>query len=358
MLLPDGPSQLAASLVSLAERLSDPQIAALTSMQGNGLRSELARRVERLLKLEASAVAAPSKARLALAHAALPIGFSMLCMLCTVWAPSRRSFTQGDTTVNVLTNAWRSSLAATAMWTALGGGTRVQADEPRIEEKVQAKLEKLQEGKRDTRTEQESVRAVLAVIRQQVEQLKKEGKREAAETLLQVAETMTRKFAEKAEPQAVDRSERVERKLSALRERAARLAKEGKQDEAARLAREAEAVARMANEKLDQRGDDRIEIAQKKLDEAREKIEQLIKQGKPVEAKIVARQAEFMAQLSKEALSPPGEDRAENVKQKLRAIREQADHLAKLGKFEESEKLRQEAEAMRAASRSNLNPRG
>ncbi len=343
ILLPDGPSQLAASLVSLAERLGDPQIATLTSMQGNGLRSELARRVERLLKLEAGAIAAPSKARLALAHAALPIGFSMLCMLCTAWAPSRRSFTQGDTTVNVLTSAWRSSLAATAMWTALGGGTRLPADEPRIEGTVQERPAQIQERKRDTGTEQDRVREVLAAIRQQVEQLRKEGKSEAAETLMQVAETMTRKFAEKAEPRAGDRSEAVGRKLKAVREQAARLSKEGWQEEAASLAREAEAPARISKEKLDQQ---RIEIAQKKLDAAHETIEQLIKQGKPVEAKILARQAELMARLSKEALAPVGEDRTENVKQKLRAISEKADQLAKQGKLEESEKLRQEAEAM------------
>jgi beta-lactamase regulating signal transducer with metallopeptidase domain len=105
LMLADGPRQLAASLVSLAQRLTDPHVATGTSMQGTGLKSDLARRVERLLSLPVGDRKAPSKLRLALAHGALPICFSVLCILCTAWAPSRRSFAQGETTVNVLTSA-------------------------------------------------------------------------------------------------------------------------------------------------------------------------------------------------------------------------------------------------------------
>ena len=62
LLLPGGPSQLAASLVSLAQRMSNRQVATVTSMQGNGLKSDLAHRVKRLLELERRQRAEQTKA--------------------------------------------------------------------------------------------------------------------------------------------------------------------------------------------------------------------------------------------------------------------------------------------------------
>ncbi len=76
MLLPDGPSQLAASLVSLAQRLTDPQIA--TRHIDAGQRIAIGPGTPGGAALEAlkpAPSAAPSKPRLALAHAALPIVF-------------------------------------------------------------------------------------------------------------------------------------------------------------------------------------------------------------------------------------------------------------------------------------------
>jgi beta-lactamase regulating signal transducer with metallopeptidase domain len=320
LMLADGPRQLAASLVSLAQRLTDPRVATGTSMHGNGLQSDLARRVERLLSLPVGARLAPSKLRLALAHGALPICCSVLCILCTAWAPSRRSFTQGDTTVNVLTDAWRSSLAATAMWTALGGGYRLPADEPLQEETSQAKSENTQRAKRDTPQDQDRVREVLDAIRQQVEQLKKEGKSDAAERLMQVAETMTRKFAERAEPRGDDRSEAVERKLKAVREQLEKLAYN------------------------DRQGVDRSEAIRQKLRAVREQAQKLAKEGKREQAEKLMQEAEAMTRKSEAEPRLQQAERSELIKQKLRGAREHMEQLQKQGVHEAAEKLMRQVE--------------
>jgi bla regulator protein blaR1 len=351
LLLADGPRQLAGSLVSLAQRLTDPHVATGTGVQGNGLQSDLARRVERLLSLEAGVPKAPSKPKLAFAHTALPVCFSMLCIFCTAWAPSRRSFTQGETTVNVLSSSWRSSLAATVMWTALGGGSRLPADETLHDETVQATTENARSARRDTLGDTDRVREVLEAIRQQVEQLKKEGKREAAERLMQVAETMTRKFAERAEPQSGDRAESVERKLRAVREQAAKLSKEGKGQEAEKLMKEAESMARAYKDELGRRDVDRSESVQQrrselvkqKLRATREQVERLRKSGEHGAAEKLMRDAEAMARENQARAARS--ELADVARQKLRATREKVEQLRKQGDNEAAEKLMRDAEA-------------
>jgi beta-lactamase regulating signal transducer with metallopeptidase domain len=375
LMIADGPRELAASLVSLAQRLTDPHLATGTSMQGNGLQSDLARRVERLLSLPAGARLAPSKLRLNLAHGALPICFSVLCILCTAWAPSRRSFTQGDTTVNVLTSAWRSSLAATAMWMALGGGSRLPADEPLQDETNQARSENIQSPKRDAPRDQDRVREVLEALRQQVVQLKKEGKRDAAEAISKIAETMTRKFAERAEPpgadrserdeqrletvreqrkklvdndrQVVDRSEAIRQKLRAVREQAEKLAKEGKSEQAKKLMQEAEAMARKSEEEVRLQRAERSELIKQKLQAAREQVEQLQKHGDHNAAEKLMREAEAMARkFEADANRSLRTDQSEIAQQKLRETLDRVNQLRKRGDLEAAEKLAREAEPL------------
>lgn len=345
LLLAGGPSQLAASLVSLAQRLTDLRVAAVTGVQGNGLRSDLARRVERLLSLEAGAPKAPSKRKLALTHTALPVCLSMLCILCTAWVPSRHSFAQGETTVNVLSRSWRSSLAAAMVWTAMGGISRLPADEPLREETIQTRSENTRSNKRDAPRDEDGVREVLEAIRQQVEQLQKEGNREAAERLKQVAEAMTRKFTQRAVAQGVDRSDSVERKLKSIHEQAEKLAKEGKRQEAESLLQRADAIFRSFKDQGDPAGTDRSENVKRKLKAVREQAEKLAKEGKIEQAEKLRREAEAMARAVFEGQAQRAE-RSELVKQKLRAAREQVDRLRERGDHDSAEKLMREAEAM------------
>ncbi len=124
LLVPGGPRALASCLVSVGRRLMRPRSLAWQSVEGGGLRSGLARRVQSLLEMSNGEVAngswsSPRRWRLFLSGTALLMAFVILAVSCTAWARPGHTLAQGENSMRVLTNNWRRSLAAAAITAVL-----------------------------------------------------------------------------------------------------------------------------------------------------------------------------------------------------------------------------------------------
>lgn len=127
LLVPDGPAELADGLVQLARRLvCKPRVAGL-AVEGDGLRSQLGRRVERLLRLTAD-TAPPPASRAAALQIGLPVVLVMVVLFGTAWARTPAISPQGGSTMSALSTAWRSSLAAAACSALMGAGGDVATE--------------------------------------------------------------------------------------------------------------------------------------------------------------------------------------------------------------------------------------
>jgi hypothetical protein len=118
LLVPDGPELLAGCLVEMGRRLVQPSRVPGLSVEGSGFRSELGRRVERLLALESQTWSAPRRLPLLFVKSILPPVLVLAALSCTAWAEPGLSLVQpaeGDATMNVWKSSWRGSLAATAL---------------------------------------------------------------------------------------------------------------------------------------------------------------------------------------------------------------------------------------------------
>ena len=153
LLLPDGPGLLAASLVAVGRRLlrsneekgDSPHLCEAPFgpfrqmgtvpffREGDGFRSGLGRRVERLMKLRSPGHGPGrehGRACGACGKALLTLAAALVAISCTAWAqPQAPSLDEGGTTMSVLRTSWRCSLAATALW-ALAAPSGTAADTP------------------------------------------------------------------------------------------------------------------------------------------------------------------------------------------------------------------------------------
>jgi beta-lactamase regulating signal transducer with metallopeptidase domain len=135
-LLPEGADLLASCLIALGRRLAGvrPRLGWL-SMGGMGFRSELGRRVERLLSRSGRPWRAPGRGRLGLARATLPVVLAIVAVFSTAWAHPRAVFAEGGTPMNVFQTSWRRSLAAAALVAVLSPfSAEAVAQEERAEE--------------------------------------------------------------------------------------------------------------------------------------------------------------------------------------------------------------------------------
>jgi hypothetical protein len=117
LVVADGPGLLASCLVELGTRLAAPGVPGGVRMAGSGFRSNLGRRVERLLRLRGGAwrpPGLPSRLALSLGVAALVAG----AVLSTAWARPRAS-QEGDVPMTTVQRSWRHSLAGALLCAAL-----------------------------------------------------------------------------------------------------------------------------------------------------------------------------------------------------------------------------------------------
>jgi beta-lactamase regulating signal transducer with metallopeptidase domain len=122
----DGPSALATCLVQLGARMARRQPFGWLSMSGNGFRSGLGRRVERLLRLDGEQWRPLGKWRLGAILILGPMLLFVASALSTAWArPTAAS--EGDMPMNTV---WKRSLAATVLVAALGSADSPGGQQP------------------------------------------------------------------------------------------------------------------------------------------------------------------------------------------------------------------------------------
>jgi uncharacterized protein (UPF0335 family) len=126
LVLTDGPGVLAACLVQLGGRLLEKRSAGWLSMAGNGFRSGLGRRVERLLRLGAGTWRPPGVFRSAMILFLGPALLVSASALSTAWARAPAPV-EGDES---MIHAWKHSLAATVFVVTFGPANPAFGEDP------------------------------------------------------------------------------------------------------------------------------------------------------------------------------------------------------------------------------------
>ena len=122
LLVPDGPQSLAACLVAMGRRLTSmphPRMGWLAA-EGPDFRSNLGRRVERLLAIPPGSFRGGGRMPLTVFNTVLAVVLVFVAVFSTAWVCPRAAYAEGGTTMNVLENSWRHSLAAMTMMALLG----------------------------------------------------------------------------------------------------------------------------------------------------------------------------------------------------------------------------------------------
>ncbi len=289
LVVPDGPRILAEALVLLGQRLVRLQPRFGLSLGGSRFRSSLGRRVERLLTLPRRSRPAPRRARLAFAHFSLPVLMALAAIVGTAGVPFQVPLMQGETTMSVLSNSWRCSLVATALWTMLGTGPAPAAagDQPASTPPAAADREKIEQQ--------------LRSISEKVQQLEKDGKHDDAEKLKHEARELYTKL--RGGPTAhqpgvsAPEAEKIRAQVKEMSQKADQLDKDGKHDDAQRVRTEARALYGKLNPRAGAAaipgGPEREQLYQQ-MRAIREKIEKAKQEGKPEDVQRLIKEAEAL----------------------------------------------------------------
>lgn len=147
--IPGGPEALADCLVRLGRQLVPAQRLGWLSVRGGGFRSDLGRRVERLLRLPSHPCPTPRRARVRRTRHVLLVLLLILAISCTAWAHPQAVSIEGGTTMNVLKNSWRRSLPAVAVVALLGATWGyATADDPAADDQIALADDEQREGER------------------------------------------------------------------------------------------------------------------------------------------------------------------------------------------------------------------
>ena len=106
LLIPEGPRHLAACLVELGRRLTDAPRLGWIPMTGDGYRSNLGRRVRRLLALEPRIWRVPGTTGSALTKSVIVLLLVVAMVFGTAWARPRAALAQGESTMMKLRVTW------------------------------------------------------------------------------------------------------------------------------------------------------------------------------------------------------------------------------------------------------------
>lgn len=121
LVIQDGPQLLASSLVELGKRLTQQRRPAWLAAAGNGFRSGLGRRVERLLRLGTNVWQPPRRRHAACLLALLTLMLGGGCLFATSWAQTH-IFSEGDQTMKHGSSTWKRSLAGIVLFSTFGVG--------------------------------------------------------------------------------------------------------------------------------------------------------------------------------------------------------------------------------------------
>lgn len=383
LLVPGGPDVLADCLVKLGRRLSGRPRFGWVAAEGSGLRSGLARRVQRLLRLGDRP--APLKAE-RIPVAVKPIAVLLLLVLtisCTLWAHPRTSFAKGEESMNVLTMSWRQSLAAAALTAFLTPLAGQAADEAPAAPPKPAQLEQgspvdqllvVQRGERENRE---------AEVRGDRERGEREGRgdreRGPRERDVEHRERVERERGERPEGRVDElrrRVEELEREKAEFGEQAEKGARELEQamrktqeeregnvrhiseleEQLAKLKKELEKEANEERQK-------RIAELSAELDRVREVRAELSKRAEGLEremaehrgnterrmAELERQFAEAHGQLERiEAEFARGNPERMEIMGRVQAMTREIGELRRAGKHEEAERLQQEMRELHA----------
>ena len=244
--VPGGPCALAEALVRVGRRLVQPRRLAWLSVAG-GFRSGLGRRVERLLNLGGRSWRTPGRARLAFAHATLPLAFALIAILGTAWAPLRAPLAEGETTMGVLKTSWRCSLAATALWALLANNPVQAAADDRPADRTPPSAA-------PAGADRDAMQQQLQALKQKIEQFEKDGNHEEAQRARREAQALMAKFNPRGgegrtpgpDVSGPDR-DKLREQIQAIRQRVEQLEKDGKHEEAEQVKLEGRALLAKLN---------------------------------------------------------------------------------------------------------------
>ncbi|MBI2927192.1 MAG: SLBB domain-containing protein [Verrucomicrobia bacterium] len=119
LLVAHGPHLLAESLVTLAGQLTRSPSLSWLGIEGNGFRSGLGQRVERLMNLASGSWSPPSRLRAGLARTLGAPALILAAIFCTAWATPQAPTT--GTTMKTIRHTWKQSLAAFTLLAGLSG---------------------------------------------------------------------------------------------------------------------------------------------------------------------------------------------------------------------------------------------
>jgi beta-lactamase regulating signal transducer with metallopeptidase domain len=368
LLVADGPDVLAGCLVALGRRLVSPRPLGWLSVEGAGFRSNLGRRVERLLSLRGRSWRRPRRGLLLAVRTALPPVLVLVVVLCTAWAQPRADL-EGGPTMNVLLSSWRRSLAAMAVAAVLGpvSGDATAAEPPAEKPKpaAQVKEEPRGEKREGDRREGREGQPERAKIARHIQELQ-----EAREKILQILRGLgpdrqdsgdARELKEKLQkiegqlrelradaPRERPNRERIEHRLAELKEAIHKAAEAGRKDEAERLEREARELARILEQgqprpdRPRREGPQSPEDVERRMQHIRAAVENLRAAGLNEQAERLMENAEQMMRRAGEGREPrpegprpdrpgPGVDQLREEVQQLRnEMREMREQIKRL----------------------------
>jgi len=133
LVVPDGPRHLAECLVEMGRRLTSPRRVAWLQVTGEGISSDLGKRVVRLLGLERSKWQTPRRLRTGLAKSVVVLLLLISVVCCTAWARPQAASREGETTMTLLKSGWCRSLASVALltlWGSVSGDASADQTQP------------------------------------------------------------------------------------------------------------------------------------------------------------------------------------------------------------------------------------
>jgi hypothetical protein len=398
-LLPNGPDVLADCLVKLGRCINGRSRLGWVAAEGSGLRSGLARRVQRLLKLNETVVPFPASR---VSMAARPVAVVLLMVLtisCTLWVHPKASLAKGEVTMNVLRVSWRQSLAVAALTAFLGPlATDVAAGDAPAAPPRPAQLDAgspadqlllAQEGDREhregeARGDRERRGGEVRGDREQGD--RQRGEREAGEDRprregQRDAEHREGESRERAQRDRGEQPERMERRREEIRHRIEQLEREKAElhEQSGRAARELEEALRKTKEetaaidrrvgelerKLAASADDPKGLAElsKELEKVRDVRAELSKRAENLNREMAEhrtnvqrRMAELeraFAEIREQQARIEAESARENperaeIMKRFQEIAKKAAELQQAGKQEEAQRLQQEMRELRA----------
>lgn len=379
--IPGGPASLAACLVAVGGRLVRRRSVGWTGIEGNGFRSSLGRRVERLLGMTNRSWHQPRSAASGFWKVVGPAAMVAVAFACTAWSRPQEVL-KGDSMSQSIRHSWRHSLAAVTFVSLFGAAdVAALADElPETHTKVAAnpetetdaeqreavlikagdRLFKLvaqkEKPSKEPRGEKENIsdaeHAKIAQAKERLEQLGREIEKLRAAGQNEQADKLAAEFKElrahledrheKKGEKSAEGGDDLRARLKALEAENARLRELLGDKEKRRVEERKLPAAKSPPEKTKARkGVDPPPEMQAKLKAMQDEIAELIKAGRKEEAAQLAEAAKTLSDLAKQVDSKRDELFAipVEVKEKLEAAGKDVAKLQQAGKHEEAQEL-------------------